>query len=334
LIFLKILFFIIILGLILSLLTLFTILFALWVKIQICFEYEEDKKVFWVKYGLIRLKIYPEMFTKKEKKPKKVKKDSKLRNKLRLKVAKTKQKAKDKVKDIATEKVADIKEKKAAKSDLDDAIFIEQEEERIAVEEVRLAEEIPKAEAEYKAAETAEKEGKPWPDVVSREETSKLDEIKEFLNNKDFIGAYDTAKKFMSAFSFDSIIALLSTIGDAAGKSISKVGSRIVIKQLRIGLIISGEDAASTAIKYGRIAAIAYPSLGKLASVMTIDDIALDMIPDYLAIKDRGELRLNVAFRPLMLFTPFMGMIPAFMKGGFNFYKDYKKVKKAKGTTT
>lgn len=323
--FLKILFWVIAIVLALIILVTLCILIALSLKVQIGFDYERENKRFWLKYGIIPIKVYPEMFSE-EKKAKRAKKLEKLKAKFGPKFSGLMDKAKDK----AEQKAYETKEKKSAEKDLNDAVFIEQEEKRIADEEARLADEIPQATAHYEAAKQAQEEGNPFPDVVDEGEVSKLQSIITTLKAYDIPGAIDSARDFFSGFSFDSIIALLSCMGGTMGKTFGKVSRRIIIKRFRVGLVISGDDAAKTAIKYGTIAAVAYPALGKMASSMTVKDIALDMTPDYLANKDSGEMNVLIAFRPLRLMTPFVGMVPSILKGVLSFRSDYKKTKKEK----
>lgn len=319
--FLKILFWVIGIQLALVILVMLFVLIALSLKVQLGFDYENENKRFWLKYGLIPIKVYPEMFTE-EKKAKRAKQLEKLKSKFGPKLSTFVDKAKDK----AYEK----KEKKSAEKDLNDAVFIQQEEKRIESEEARLSVEIPEAEAEYEAAAKAQMEGNPFPDVVDEDEVSKLDDIVTTFKAYDIPGAIDSARDFISGFSFDSIIALLSYMSSKMGKTLGKVQRRVKIKKFRVGLVISGDDAAKTAIKYGTVAAIAYPALGKMASSMTVKDIALDMTPDYLANKDSGEMNVLVAFRPIGLITPFINMVPSMLKGVLSFRSDYKKTKKEK----
>ncbi len=323
--FLKIMFLLMAIVIAIVLLVVLFVLIALSIKIQVGFEYTEDSKRFWLKYGLIPLKIYPEMFSEKSKA-----KRAKLFGTVKRIFGPKASNLVDKAKDVASKKAEESKEKKSAEKDLNDAVFFEEEEKRIAAEEARLEVELPQAEADYEAAAFAEKEGRPFPEVVKEEEVSKLEDIKLSIQAMDIPGAVDKIKAFMSGFSFDSIVALISCMGKSVSGALGKVLRKIIIKHLNVGLTISGDDAAKTAIKYGSIAAVAYPSLGKMTGHMTVRDISLDMTPDYLANKDSGEIYFLMAFRPLMLVTPFVGMVPRMMKGVIVFFNDYRKTKKAK----
>lgn len=242
----------------------------------------------------------------------------------------TAKKVTNKAKTVATEKVEETKEKKSAQKDFDTEVFIREEEARIATEEARLSVELPKAEAQYEAAVKAEEEGKPWDNVVSKKEASKLDDIKTSFKAYDLPGTYEKVKSFLSGFSFDSIVALIASLGSTTGHTLGKVARKINIKRLNVGLVIGGDDAAETALKFGRIGAVLYPALGRITNNLTVGDISLDMTPDYLANKNSGEIHTVIALRPLTLVTPFIGMVPKLGKSGFAFYRDYKKTKKAK----
>jgi len=323
--FLKILFWIVVVVLVLLILIVGTVLFLFSVKIQVGGEYAPNVKRFWIKYGFFKLKIYPEMFSEKKKA-----KRAKLMGKLKSWFGPSAKKLSNKAKDIAAEKVEETKEKKSAQKDFNTAVEIREEEIRIAETEQKLEVEIPKVQSEYEAAAFAEKEGNPWDNVVNEKEVSKIESIKTSIQAADIPGAYDKAKDFLSGFSFDSIVALLATIGSETSGTLGKVVRKINIKQFKVGLVISGSDAAATALKYGRIGAIAYPALGKLANSLTVGDISLDMTPDYLAKKDSGEIHTIIAVRPLTLVTPFIGYLPKVGKAGFKFYKEYKATKKEK----
>ncbi len=323
--FLKILFWIVVVVLALVILIVGAILFALSVKFQVGFEYTDTYKKFWIKYGIFKLKIYPEMFSEKKKA-----KREKWMGRLRSWFGPTVNKITNKLKAKASDKIEETKEKKEAEKDFNTAVAIKEEEARIAEEEARLEVEIPAAEKKYEDAAFAKKEGKPWPDVVNEDEVSKIDEIKTSIEAMDIPGAYDKATDFLSGFSFDSIIALLATIGSDTGDTLGKVVRKINIKQFIVGLVISGDDAAKTALKYGTIGAVAYPALGKMVSKLTVGDVALNMTPDYLAKKDSGEIHVIIALRPITLATPFIGYLPKVGIAGLKFVKEYKGTKKQK----
>ena len=170
----KILLWIILICLGLTLLGFLMVVLALSIKIQVGFDYDEDGIRFRMKYGFIPFKIYPEMFTK-EKMEKRKRKFEKLKRKFGPKVNKMKGKLETK----AEEK----KEKAEIKSELKKEEEIKVEAERIAKEEARLDAELAKADATLTETLSAEAAGTPFEPVVSEDEISKLDSIKESFKN-------------------------------------------------------------------------------------------------------------------------------------------------------
>ncbi len=323
---LKILFWVIVAVLVIALLAVLMMILALLVKIQIGFDYADEGKKLRIKYGIISIKIYPEMFA-----PEKKEKIMNLINLLKDKLGPMAEKMMGKAQDVAAEQ----KEKSDIKTALKNAEEFEAEEARIAAEEARIEAELQMAEAEIVAAEQAEKDGTPFPDIVEPAEVSKLESIKDALAGFDIAGAWNGFKSFMSGFTFDSVLALLSYIGGQTGHTLSKVASRIKIKQFCVSLVVGGgEDAAQTALKLGKISAFAFPAMGKLVSAMNVKEYDLDISPDFLAPKNSAEFHTVIAFRPLILFTPFIGYMGKVGMKTFSFYGDYKQTKKDKANGT
>lgn len=319
---LKILFWVIVAVLAVLLLAGLMIVLALLVKIQIGFDYADDGKKLRIKYGIIRFKIYPEMFA-----PEKKEKLKNLIEWLKVKFGPMAEKMMGKAQEVA----ADQKEKSDIKTELKNIEEFQNEEVRIAAEEARIESELQMAEAEIVAAEQAEKDGTPFPDIVEPLEVSKLESIKDALASFNIAGAWNSFRDFMSGFSFDSIVALLSYIGGQTGHTLGKVASRIKIKQFCVSLIVGGgADAAQTALKLGKISAFAFPAMGKLVSGMNVKEYDLDISPDFLAPKNSAEFHTVIAFRPLILFTPFIGYMGKVGMKSFSFYKDYKDTKNGK----
>ncbi len=321
---LKILFWVIVAVLASSLLAVLMMLLALMVKIQIGFDYANEGKRLRIKYGIIPIKIYPEMFT-----PEKKEKYKNLFETLKVKFGPMAEKMMGKAQEMAAEQ----KEKSDIKTDLKNAEKFRDEEARIAAEEARIEAELQMAEAEIVAAEQAEKDGTPFPDIVEPAEVSKIESIKEALAGFDIAGAWGGFKSFISGFTFDSVLALLSYIGGQTGHTLGKVASRIKIKQFCVALVVGGEeDAAQTALKLGKISAFAFPAMGKLVSAMDVKEYDLDISPDFLAPKNSAEFHTVIAFRPLFLFTPFIGYMGKVGMKTFSFYREYRNTKKAKAS--
>lgn len=196
--------------------------------------------------------------------------------------------------------------KKQFEKEIKDQEEIELEKKRIASEESRLNAESEAAEQQLKAAEAAEKAGQPLPDIVDEKKVSKLQQIREKIDSWDIEGAVNLGKSFMAGFSFDSIVALLQYIKDQSKESLSKTAKRFTIDNAELTLWVHGKDAADTALKYGEYAAVVFPAYSLLVSYGRVRKYNVELLPDFLAPKNRAELHTTVSFLPIRVLTPLL----------------------------
>lgn len=308
---LKVILWILVIQLALFLLTGLTITALMSVSIGVNADYDDEGTRLKLKYGFLGFQILP-------KKEKKEKKPNKLMNNLKYRFGPTVHKFVDKGK----AKVSTVMGEKKVEKELKNEEELKTEQTRIQKEETRLNAEMEKAESTGKAAEQSVPA---LPEVVDESKVSKLDSMKQKLDSFDLEGAYNSFRSFTDGFDFDSIIALLSFIGKQTKGTLKKTGKRVHIKQFSLGLRVSGEDAAKTALKYGRIAMVAFPALERMVSNMAVRKYDLDLTPDYLANKDKAELHTSVSFRPIRVLSPFLGYLFRVGKKSLNFYKNGKK---------
>jgi len=280
----------------LVLLVLLGVILALNVKVGINFDYDSSGTALKIKYGFLGIKILP----KKEKKPKKENKPvgmfkfwtEGLINKLKGK---------------AVESVKTTMEKKGIEKELKEAEELASEQVRIQETETRLNAEMKEAEELERKTRIADAIGNPYPDVVDESKVEELGGIKGKLATMDLEAAFDDICSYVEAFDKDSVTALLSFIGQQTGTTFKKVGKRISVKEFGVTMTVSGDDAAKTAIKYGRIAAVAYPALNVMKKAFNVKNMSLELVPDFLANSDAAEFHNHVAFRPLRVIAPFGG---------------------------
>jgi len=306
--FLKIVLWIFCIVAVLIILAVLLVLLLLSIRVGIKLDYDDAGTALKIKYGLIGFKVLP----KKEKKPKKQKSS--------VSAA---------AKDIAEPQAYKLKDKLVAKSkqkmelgeiqkEIQTAEYLASEPERLAEEEARLNAEMEKAEQEVRKLEIAEAIGNPYPDVVDESQVSTLASIKDKLDTMDLEGAYNLICSYASGFSFDSITALLSFLGSQTTGTLKKVGRRFLIKQFSVGLTVTGADAAQTAVKYGQVAAVAFPALEKLVTNARVRKYDLDIQPDFIAKKNSAEFHNYISFSPLRVLTPFLAY---FAKVGLKTFK-------------
>lgn len=98
---------------------------------------------------------------------------------------------------------------------------------------------------------------------------------------------------------YDGIVKMLRAVGKSLGGFFGKLYKTFVFDELYITMVTAGGDAASTAIKHGRLCAWAYPVLGKLVSTCKVKKYDFDFSPDFLATKNKAELYVNMYFTPI-----------------------------------
>lgn len=295
--FLKVLLWIMNIFWVLIILAVLMILFALWVKIGIKVDYDEDDGFgLKLKYGFLGLGLLP--ITEKRKAQAK-----RLWNFVRHHGGSVGPRVVGTVQEVTT----DMRDKAAVKNEIKTAEKLAGEASRLQAEEARLNAEMRKAEEDLKAAEAAEAAGQPLPDVVDESQVSKLATIKEKVDTFDLEGAYINGKSFIDGFDANSVLALLAFIGSQTKGTLSKViRKRITIKEISIGFTVTGEDAADTAIKYGQVASVVFPAMSFLTRNMKVRKYDIELTPDFLATKQKASLHNQIAFRPLMVFAPFL----------------------------
>lgn len=295
--FLKVLLWIMNIVWVIVILAVLLVLFALWVKIGIKVDYDEDDGFgLKLKYGFLGLALFP--FTEKRKARLK-----RIWNFIRHHFGS----AGPRVVGTVQEKTTGMRDKMAVKNEITTAEKLAGEASRLQAEEARLNAEMRKAEEDLQAAEAAVAAGNPLPDVVDESQVSKLATIKEKVDTFDLEGAYINGKSFIDGFDANSVLALLAFIGSQTKGTLSKViRKRITIKEVSIGFTVTGEDAADTAIKYGQVASVVFPAMSFLTRNMKVRKYDIELTPDFLATKQKASLHNQIAFRPLMVLAPFL----------------------------
>ncbi len=295
--FLKVLLWVMNIVWVLVILVVLLVLFLLWVKIGVKVDYDEDDGLgLKLKYGFLGLTVWP--FTEKRKYRLK-----KMWNFIRHHFGS----AGPRVVGTVQEKTISVRDKAAVSNEIKTAEKLAGEASRLQEEEARLNAEMRKAEEQLQAAEAAEAAGTPLPDVVDESQVSKLATIKEKVDTFDLESAYINGKSFIDGFDANSVLALFAFIGTQTKGTLSKViKKRITIKEISVGFTVTGEDAADTAIKYGKVASVVFPAMSFLTKNMKVRKYDIELTPDFLATKQTASLHNYVAFRPIRVLGPFL----------------------------
>ena len=69
--------------------------------------------------------------------------------------------------------------------------------------------------------------------------------------------------------------------------------SHILVKKLSLSISVAGDDAADTAIKYGKYCAVVYPAVGTIVRVVKCKGYGVDINPNF---SEKAETEINFDF--------------------------------------
>jgi len=88
-------------------------------------------------------------------------------------------------------------------------------------------------------------------------------------------------KKLSDKKGIDGLMEMIIDISKLAVSTIKGIFTNIVIEKLNISFTVVGEDAADTAIKYGKTCAVFYPALTVICETVKASDYNVDVTPDF-----------------------------------------------------
>lgn len=77
------------------------------------------------------------------------------------------------------------------------------------------------------------------------------------------------------------IVSIFTSLARIASGLLKNVFKHIVIKRFDVDIVIVGSDASDTALKYGKLCAVIYPSLNIILSVTDTKDYKISVMPDF-----------------------------------------------------
>ena len=82
------------------------------------------------------------------------------------------------------------------------------------------------------------------------------------------------------------LVSLFVSIAKIAVGALKGIFSHIVLKKFDVGIALSGDDAASTAVTYGKLCSVIYPAINVITSVMVCKDYHVTIEPVFDIDKD------------------------------------------------
>lgn len=118
----------------------------------------------------------------------------------------------------------------------------------------------PKEKPQKKPKEQKPKQPKKQEDKKKEKKPSYLAKLKE--------------KKGLSG-----IVSLLTQLASIAAGALKGLFSHIVVKRFDVGIALSGDDAAATAVNYGRLCSVVYPAIDIIVAATVCRDYHVSIEP-------------------------------------------------------
>ena len=116
-------------------------------------------------------------------------------------------------------------------------------------------------------------------------------------NNKD----NNLFKQLYIEQGYDGIVKMLVAVKESLSSFFGKLYKTFTINEFYLTMHVTGNDAADTAIKYGKLSSWLFPLLGKVASTCKIKKYDIDISPDFLGVKNEADLYLNISVVPIRI---------------------------------
>ncbi len=140
----------------------------------------------------------------------------------------------------------------------------------------------PKKEKPKKEKPTEEKPKEEKPSQAPKKENF----VMKFYRNQGFDGTV--------TFINDVLRGLNTFLGDIFRRSFT-------IEKLILRMRVAKDDAAETAIAYGKTCAAVFPAMGHICTTMRVRKYDIDISPDYLAKKSTASIHAELSVRPIRI---------------------------------
>lgn len=133
--------------------------------------------------------------------------------------------------------------------------------------------------------------------VLPKEELSKATPQKKKQSDGKPPKIKSLMREVSRSFHEDGVSATLSYLGKLA-KTLSKAVGRLLhsvtVDNLELEMFVAGADASQTAVRYGEVCGVLYPSLAAISAPMRVRRREIRVEPNFL--KDQSTVRFTVRF--------------------------------------
>lgn len=111
-----------------------------------------------------------------------------------------------------------------------------------------------------------------------------------------------------------NIISLIKMVKIYIEKYLDTLLSHIIIKKLKLKVEIAGEDAAETAVNYGKVCALVYPTLSFLCNKITLKRKEINVFPNFYKEDSSVEFEAEIKARPIYLLISVLPFFKEYIK--------------------
>lgn len=158
---------------------------------------------------------------------------------------------------------------------------------------------FPEKKKKEKKPKEEKKEEKPEEKKEEKPKPKKENFLKTFYNNQGLSGVIE----FIN-----------NCVGALKRFSVRFIKRAVIIKKFHLDIHITEDDAAATAIKYGKVCAALYPSLGFICSNMKVKDYNANVFADYCGEKTTVSFVTKTAFIPRALINAGIALVFSLLK--------------------
>lgn len=104
-----------------------------------------------------------------------------------------------------------------------------------------------------------------------------------------------TEKKpsLIKKYGIEWLLNLIKKVAELAVSALQDFFSHIMIKKFSLSISVAGDDAADTAIKYGKYCAVVYPAVGTIVRVVKCKGYGVDINPNF---SEKAETEIKFDF--------------------------------------
>ncbi len=159
----------------------------------------------------------------------------------------------------------------------------------------------------------------PFPEKKKKEEKPKEEKKEEKPEEKKDEAPKPKKENFLKTFynnqGLSGVIELLNNCVAALKRfSVKLIKRAVIIKKFHLDVHITEDDAAATAIKYGKVCSGLYPSLGFICSNMKVKDYKVNVFADYCGKKTTVQFITETAFIPRAMINAGIALVFSLLK--------------------